>query len=325
MTIKSKYIKKILTKFPNSGDMTLAKLAIKEQPVLFESLDVARSMIRYYRGHKGNAERKKIDGKYFKPTPNIEFALPESHSVKRQIWRLPKANKKVLILSDIHFPYHDVEALTTALKYGKKQGIDTIFINGDMLDFYQLSFHEKDPRKTSVKKELQMGRDFFAMLKKEFPNANKYFIGGNHEYRLERHLKIKSPELLGIEEFQLDVLLKVREYDINYIPYGTKCYFGKLLVEHGDKLKGSGGVNPARTLYMRLKRHALCGHFHRTTESTEKIYDSDVIVTYSTGCLCELEPAYLEVNNHNHGFAIVEMNGDNFTVLNKKIIDGKVY
>jgi hypothetical protein len=97
------------------------------------------------------------------------------------------------------------------------------------------------------------------------------------------------------------------------------------MVEHGDKMKGSGGVNPARTLFLKLKRHSICGHFHRTTENTAKVYDDEVVVTYSTGCLCELEPGYLEINEHNHGFAIIEMDGVNFTVNNKKIIKGKVY
>ena len=136
---------------------------------------------------------------------------------------------------------------------------------------------------------------------------------------------MKSPELLDVSEFRIDVLLKVAEYGVEYIEHGTKCFFGKLLVEHGDKMKGSGGVNPARTLYLKMKRHAICGHFHRTTEATEKVYDGDVHVTYSTGCLCELEPRYMEVNNHNHGFALVEMDSDKFKVRNLKIVNGIVY
>ncbi len=85
------------------------------------------------------------------------------------------------------------------------------------------------------------------------------------------------------------------------------------------------GVDFELPLFAKLKRHAICGHFHRTSEATEKVYDGDVVVTYSTGCLCELEPRYMEVNNHNHGFAIVDVIGENFAVSNKKIVNGKVY
>jgi len=322
------YLRDILKKYPETPTLTLAKKAFKEQPKLFKGVESAREIIRYMRGQRGERSKKhNTDKEFVKPLAyNYNpFALPDSHSEKRAVWKLPKSIKKVLLLSDIHFPYQDNEALTTALLYGKKQKVDAIFINGDMLDFYQCSFHEKDPRKTSIPDELEMGREFFKSLRKNFPKAMIYYIPGNHEARLERYLRVKAPELLDVAEFKLDVLLRVAEYGVHYLDHGTKCYFGKLLIEHGDKMKGSGGVNPARTLFLRLKRHALCGHFHRTTECTEKIYDSDVVVCYSVGCLCELEPGYLEVNNHNHGFAIIEMFGDNFSVQNKKIVNKTVY
>lgn len=326
--LRGEYLKSLLKRFPDTPDLTLAKKAYKEEPALFLNLEGARAAIRYLRGHIGKNKLEKLKDKTFlkdKTHNTNPFNIPESHKGAKAVWKLPKSIKKVLVLSDLHFPYQDVGAINTALSYGEKEGIDCIFINGDMLDFYQVSFHERDPRKMNIKGELEMGREFFKSLKDYFPKIKKYYIPGNHEYRLERYLKVKAPELLDCEEFRLDSLLRVREYDIDYVEYGTKCYFGKLLVEHGDKMKGSGGVNPARTLFLKLKRHAICGHFHRTTENTAKIYDGDVIVTYSTGCLCELEPSYLEVNEHNLGFCIVEMDGDNFTVLNKKIVNNKVY
>jgi predicted phosphodiesterase len=324
----SKYILALLKRFPNTPTLTLAKKAYKEEPKLFKSLDSARSAIRMYRGSIGGVNRIKVINKEFfvKPKESTNpFNLPESHSKKQNVWRLPKAAKKILLISDLHIPYHDINAITTAIKTGANEGVDTVFINGDLLDFYQLSFHEKDPRKRSIADELEDCRQFFNSLRTAMPKVNIYYIPGNHEYRLERYLRVKAPELLDVEEFRLDVLLRVAEYGVEYISYASKCYFGKLLVEHGDKIKGAGGVNPARTLYLRLKRHAICGHFHRSTESTEKVYDGDVYVTYSVGCLCELEPGYMEVNNHNHGFAIITMDGDKFTVSNRKIVNGKVY
>ena len=296
-----------------------------ENPNVFTNVEHARGTINRLRGlgsHGRIADKSLFEEPKFNYNP---FNLPESKSEIREIWHLPKSISKVLLLSDIHFPYQDNKALTTALKYGQKEKVDAIFINGDLMDFYQLSFHERDPRCTDIAEELEMCREFFKTLRLNFPKAMIYYIPGNHEYRLQRYLRVKAPELLDVAEFRLDVLLRVAENGIHYLEHGTKCYFGKLLVEHGDKMKGSGGVNPARSLFAKLKRHAICGHFHRTSEATEKVYDGDVVVTYSTGCLCELEPRYMEVNNHNHGFAIVDMNGDNFAVSNKKIVNGIVY
>lgn len=322
------YLENLCEKFPDTPTLTLAKKAYKDVPKLFRNIEDCRAIIRKIRGQSGSENRKKTSNKDLFKVINYNynpFDLPESKSQKRDTWRLPSSVKKVLLLSDIHFPYQDNDAITTALNYGKDENVDAIFLNGDILDFYQLSFHEKDPRITSIADELEMGRIFFETLRKNFPKANIYYISGNHEARMERYLRVKAPELLDVAEFRIDVLLRVAEYGVQYIEHGTKCFFGKLLVDHGDKMKGSGGVNPARTLYLKMKRHAICGHFHRTTETTEKVYDGDVHVTYSTGCLCELEPRYMEVNNHNHGFAIVEMNGEMFKVRNLKIVNGQVY
>lgn len=323
--IPTQVARDVCKRFPDTPTLTLAKKIFKENPKLYKDIENARDTIRRIRGVGG--QKNSIDKSLFKtPTFNYNpFNLPESKSEHREVWRLPKSIKKVLLLSDLHFPYHDVKALTTALKHGQKEEVDAIFINGDLMDFYQLSFHEKDPRVTNIADELEATKLFFDGLKKNFPKALIYYITGNHEARLERYLRVKAPELLDIAEFRIDVLLKLGEKGIHYLEHGTKCYFGKLLVEHGDKMKGSGGVNPARSLFSKLKRHAICGHFHRTSEATEKVYDGDVVVTYSTGCLCELEPRYMEVNNHNHGFAIVEMDGDEFKVRNLKIVNGKVY
>ena len=326
-TIAGKVVTSYLKKFPDSPTLTLAKKIYKENPVLFKDLETCRGMIRYNRGQRGKRNRELIkDKSMFKEAGSKNpFNLPESSTKVREVWRLPKDRKKVLLLSDIHFPYQDNLALTTALNYGKQEEIDTIFLMGDIMDFYQLSFHEKDPRETDISLELEMCRNFFDSLKINFPNVSIYYIPGNHEYRLQRYLRVKAPELLDCTEFKLDSLLKLGEKGIHYLEHGTKCYVGKLLLEHGDKMRGSGGVNPARSLFAKLKRHAICGHFHRTSEATEKVYDGDVFVTYSIGCLCELEPRYMEVNNHNHGFAIIEVFDNDFCVSNKKIVNGKVY
>jgi hypothetical protein len=51
-----------------------------------------------------------------------------------------------------------------------------------------------------------------------------------------------------------------------------------------------------------------------------------LITTWSTGCLCNLNPDYMVLNKWNHGFAFVEVgsNGD-FTVKNHRIYKGRVW
>lgn len=322
----SKIILQNLERFPTLPILTISKKIYSENKELFNNVESVRQLVKYYRGKNGNKLKQEIATKTFLDIKTRPLTMPESHTKHVEVWRLPKANKKVLFLSDIHIPYHDVEAIKTALEYGKKEGIDTIYLNGDILDFFMLSFHEKSAKnRPGIKQELEMAREFFAYLRQEFPNVTIYFKPGNHEHRLERYLYLKAPELLDCDEFKLEVLLKLADFRIIFISKRTKSYFGDLLVEHGDRIKGSGGVNPARTLFNRYKRHAICGHFHRRSEHLEKVYDGEIVYTYSVACLCELEPEYFEVNNHSHGMAIIEMDGDKFKVNNYSIQNGKVF
>ena len=320
-------VKDYLSKFPNSSTHALSRKIYDENKQSFESVENVRQLIKYYRGASGKAMKNKLGDKSFlSKASDRNYSIPKSWSDYPQKWYLPKTIKKVLVLSDIHIPYHDVEAVQLAVEKGISDGCDAVYLNGDILDFFKLSFHEKDSRnRPTIKNELEMAKEFFEYLRYKFPKQSIYFKPGNHEHRLERYLVVKAPELLDCEEFKLNVLLELEKYKIIYINKRTKTYFGHLLVEHGDRMKGSGGVNPSRTLFGKYKRHVLCGHFHRKSEHTEKIYDGKLISTFSTGCLCELEPEYFECNNHVHGFAIVEMSGDNFKVSNYLIEDGEIF
>jgi hypothetical protein len=328
-SIKGEIVKKYLTRFPKTPQLTLAKKIYKENSKLFGSIETTRARVRYYCGKMGASNRKlladKTHVKKEEQSKNPFDFIPEAYNDEPKTWKLPKNFKRVLVISDIHIPYHEPEAIKRTLKYAKDEGVDCVYINGDLLDFHDLSFHEKDARKRpTIASELEMGRKFLKGLK-DYLGVPVYFKPANHEHRLERYLRVKAVELLDCEEFKLDVLLRLGEMGIQYIGRRDKCYFGKLLVEHGDRIKGSGGVSPARTLFQRYKRHAICGHFHKKTEHCGKVYDGNSIVTYSVGSLCSLEPEYFEVNEHVHGFAIVEMDGDDFRVHNYAIEGGKVY
>ena len=85
--------------------------------------------------------------------------------------------QKALVISDIHIPYHDDEALEVALKAGEKAKVDTVVLLGDVLDFYRISRFSKDPRRKSVTLEMEEGRAFLEQLRKRFPKARIVSIG----------------------------------------------------------------------------------------------------------------------------------------------------
>lgn len=313
-------IKDYLSKFKKTASRTLARKIFRENAGIFISEERVYSRVRFYRGALGVKKPKVI-------YPHLSHdKMPESSSKRRDVFVIPKAYKKVGVIGDVHIPYHDKRAVEAAVNHLHKEKIDALFINGDLLDFYMLSAHEKDPRAVKFKDELEAGKQFFEYLREIFPDIPIYFIPGNHENRFERFLKVNAAVFLDIEEFRLDVLLQVAKYGITYVPFRTFVQYGDLLIEHGDKIPGAGGVVPARTALLRFKRNILVNHFHKTSDSTQRIMsineDEEIIRGYSLGCLCEISPEYLEVNEWNHGFALLTLVKGKTRVENIKVVNG---
>lgn len=327
--IKSKIVKSYLNQYPDLPDLTIAKLIYKENKLKFNSIESTRSLVRYERGHSGEKNRRQIiDKSNLTPlTHNTSpFKSPKSEAQGLQIFTLPKDRKEVLFLSDIHFPIHHEVALETAIKYGYDKKIDTIWLNGDIMDMYQASFHEKNPSNKSIFYEFEMCIDFIKELRKLFPKAQIYYKFGNHELRWERYLMIKATELFGDPEYSLPVRLHLAEHKVHWIPNSTLSKFGNLNVVHGNEFKGGGGVNPARALYLKAKDNTIAGDKHKSGENTESTLNGKIITTWSVGCLCDLNPSYFPMGhvNWNHGFAHISMNNNNFHVRNMRIWENKI-
>jgi hypothetical protein len=169
-----------------------------------------------------------------------------------------------------------------------------------------------------------MCRAFLKKLRKLFPKAYIYFLEGNHEKRWQRYLMRKAPEILGCDEFEIPTILRVAEYNVKWIPNSTLVKFGKLNVVHGNCF--GGGINPARTAYLKAKACIIVGDKHKTGENTEMTMNGEMITAWSVGALCDLNPEYLQFAHTSwcHGFAHIKMDGDTFHVRNYRILNGKI-
>lgn len=321
--------KQALKKFPNTPLLTLAKKIYSENNLLFNNVEQVRSLLRYYTGRSGAKQRVQLADKQFvrelSYTYNPFDDIPDSYEETREPYVLPTSVTKILVLSDIHFPYHNATALRTAIKYGIEKEVDCVILNGDILDFYALSDFAKDPSKPRFRKELELGRWFLAELRKAFPKAPIYYKIGNHEMRLERYLKVKAPEIFDCEEFELSILLEFAKHHVTLIDKFTVIKAGHLNIIHGHEYRGAGGVYPAKYIYGKTRVNTLCGHYHRSSTFSDKNMDGKYHGGFTTGCLCELSPDYMPYNDWVHGFAIVHLkkNG-NFKVDNLRIDNGEI-
>lgn len=310
-------------KYQDMPHLTLAKLLKKEHSKIYKDVEHARDFIRAIRGLKGSNLHQKTTDKSLYVAKSPYFTLPKSAIVKRQPVNIK--GEKILLLKDIHFPYHDEEALSIALSYGIEKGCDTLYLNGDILDCHTLSRWEKDPESRSFSQELETVRSFLQMVSPLFKKV--YYKEGNHEERYWRYLSSHAPELVEIDAFNLQSLMWLEQYGVEWIDGRTFAKFNSLNVVHGHEFGQNvfSPVNIARGLYLRAKSHAICGHWHQTSEHNEKDINGKIITTWSVGCLCDLSPRYRPANQWNHGFAILHRDGKNFHVENKKIYEGKVY
>ena len=246
---KKERVLEYVKRFPKTPNLTLSKKIMKDEPELFTTLDACRAMVRLIKGARGKELKSRSVPEFVENRDNIKnpFNLPESDCDEWTQYKIPKNVFKTLLLSDIHLPYHDVDAVTAALKRGKDEGIDSIIINGDLIDFHTISRHEKDPTARSFWSEVEMTREFFDRLRDVFPDEHIYYKIGNHEERWEKYMRVKAPEILDCSDFKLNVILKLAEKKINYIDNKRVIDYRGLLILHGHEFFGSPSqaVNPA--------------------------------------------------------------------------------
>jgi predicted phosphodiesterase len=307
--------------------LKLARIMYKKESLTFKDVEDCRDVLR---GVEGKKNKKRYRVTHPMPErPKNPYNLPESYQEKREPLRLPLTCNNILLISDIHIPYHDIDAITIALEYGVRENVNTIFINGDLIDFARISRFESDFTKRSVKEEFDITKQFLRVLRQVFPTQEIYWLKGNHDIRLEKYLAQKAHEIWDDPYFHLEERLRLNEERVHLLDDKVLVKAGKLSITHGHHIfKGIfTPVSPARGAYMRAKQNIIVGHLHRSSFHPEVNLDGEVIGAWSTACLCELRPNYSPlVSNSQHGFAhvLVESNGD-FTVKNYSIINGKLH
>ena len=321
-----KVINDLLAKFPDSSSHQIARMAYKDSPELFSGVDNARSMVRYARGAMGKGHKHKAT---HEPTKHTPAGMPKSIPTFKD-WKPYEITgpAKVLVLSDIHVPFHDERAVGAAIEWGKKEGCNRVLLNGDLADNHSISRWETDPRERDFAEEIRLTTQMLKHIRDTFPKAEIVWKRGNHEERYESYLRQKAAELLGVDAFQFEAIYGTKELGVVVVGECRPVHVGKLPVIHGHEYKFaiSNPVNPARGLFLRAKESALCGHHHLMSTHREKSLSEHEHTTYSTGCLCQMRYKYAPINNHTQGFATIEIDKEGaWRVDNLKVIKGKVW
>lgn len=311
------------TKHKSVSTRTLANMMYRDNPTLFKSWESARSAIRYCRGEIGKYNRTKATS-IDETTKKDRIEIPESHAKPILPYEL-KARGNGIVISDVHIPYHDKRALEIALEYADKINHNAFcIINGDFVDCYQLSKFVKDPRERSFAEEIEDTQTILRCLKQQFKTV--IYKLGNHERRYSNYLRVKAPELLGIEDMEWERIFKLEEIGIEFVDHVQVIHAGPLTILHGHEHGSSvfSPVNPARGMFLRSHACTLSAHLHRTSQHNEPDIRRQLTTCWSTGCLCDLRPEYAPLNKWDHGLAELRFDGEWFEIDTKRIVKGKV-
>lgn len=318
---KNELVHDYCNKWPDLPSLTLAKLIYKDHPLLFTSVEDVRSIVRFRRGSRGKYSYKNKIQSYLPHLPTEEAELNEPYE-------LAANDNKIGIISDIHIPNQRNAPIDIALQYFADNKVNTIIINGDLLDNTPYTKFLTPPNKKDAKKYLEKAELFLENLRGNFPKCKIIWAEGNHDFWYDQFLMRKAPELYGDEYYHMTERLNLADHRIEFVRQARYIMAGKLAICHGHYLvKGIfTPVSAARTIMLKAKVPVIIGHVHQTSEYTDTDLHGNITTTWSTGCLCTLTPDYMPMGGKaNHGFAFVRVNKDNtFNVENKRIHNGKI-
>lgn len=188
--------------------------------------------------------------------------------------------RPVLVVPDVHAPYHDEDAWQLMLDVARDLKPEVIVCIGDLADFYAVSAHSKDPsRATRLKDEIRVVREKRAELDALGAKV-KVFCEGNHEYRLGRYLRDKAPELFEI--IDVPSILELPDNGWEFIPYRDHKRRGAMHYTHDVGAAGRYAAFRALDMYQHSNT---TGHTHRLLYIVEGNAVGEAKVSASFGWL----------------------------------------
>ena len=213
-------------------------------------------------------------------------------------------NSSVLVISDLHIPYHHQDAFEFLKALKKKYKPDLIVNIGDELDHHAISMHEHNPDLMSAGDELKQSKEYVRDLEKIFPRMT--LVHSNHSSLVYRRaLKYGLPkdylksynEFLGVGdgwEWVDDLTVTLSD--------GSRCFFTHGISADILKVSAQYGMNSVQ------------GHFH-TKFSIGYFSNPDALIWgMQVGCL---------INQKSMAFDYAKNFKSRFIVGCGMIIDGQ--
>jgi predicted phosphodiesterase len=229
----------------------------------------------------------------------------------------------IVIESDHHVPYHDVRTMKTFNKFLKDIKPDTLVINGDLLDCYDLSRFDKDyDKENGLQYELDEGYKILKEKRKILPKAKIVMTESNHmEARLDKQKRSNAKPFATLRILNIPDMLRLNELSIESIDFFR---FKKFMIFHGDVVRQDSAYS-AKANLLKKGKSSFTSHTHRLG-SYYKTDEGGTHVGAESGCMCQLKPEYVKgIPNWQQGFIVIyrHKKTDWYQHFVVPIIDGK--
>lgn len=231
--------------------------------------------------------------------------------------RIEKEQSLAVCISDSHSQFWDEFTWSVFFDFINQAQPELVVLGGDILEFYRVSFHSKDPsRALNMQEEIDfVVENKLKKIRQLCPKAQIDYHVGNHEFRLFRYLCEQSPALMSLDSLQFDKLLHLEDLEINLVSRENnifnpkkdkenyKIYQGKWVWTHGTDI----GTFPAQKELLTYGLSGASGHVHRHTFQSRRNL-TGYITWQSLGASCtnvvgrEYMPTMI---NWDQGFGIV--------------------
>ena len=192
----------------------------------------------------------------------------------------------ILFVPDVHVPNHDEKAWGVMLRVGLALKPRHIVVLGDFADGETLSAHPATkPGEQDFGVEVEAVKGCLDQLD-ALGAENKIYIEGNHEFRLDRYLMERAPNLFRCISWQSTLELYRRNWA--WIPYRKSTKIGKLHLTHDT---GQAGMNAHRTSAVAFGGSVVIGHTHRMSYEVRGRFDGTPYLAAMFGWLGDAEKA----------------------------------
>jgi len=165
------------------------------------------------------------------------------------IWdNYPQIDPPVLVISDLHIPYHESKWLDRVLIEAKKRNIKNILIAGDLIDSKRVA-HWRSEDGIKLDEELDYAREIIEEIKEHF---SIQVILGNHDERLSK--------LVG-REIRTEQLLS-RWLDVEVHRY-HQAYIGSTWMVSHPQNYSKAPAQPALALATKYEMNVAVAHTHQ--------------------------------------------------------------